>query len=96
MQNDLVEQHMIICTQLNNIYEKKNKAYGNSFNEIYNELGLMSCITQLAHKWNRIKNLVKNPKTANYEGLEDSLKDLANYSVMTLMCLENTNKHNEY
>lgn len=85
---NLVDRHMIICSHLNEIYEKKNKDYGDSFKEVYKDLGVVSCITQIAHKYNRIKNLVKNPENANFEGLNDSLLDLANYCIMTMLILE--------
>lgn len=89
----LVNRHMEICGQLNDTYEKKNKDYGNSFEETYFEgFGIVGAGNTLAHKWHRIKNLILNPGTANYEGLEDSLKDMANYLIMTLMCLEKDTK----
>lgn len=70
-----------ILNELLKIYEEKNKLYGNSFSELYDELGPISAITQILHKSNRLKALVK---TNNLDAIKDTLIDLANYSVMTL------------
>lgn len=70
-----------ILNELLKVYEEKNKQYGNSFSELYDELGPISAITQILHKSNRLKALVK---TNNIDAIKDTLIDLANYSVMTL------------
>ena len=70
-----------IFNELLKVYEEKNKQYGNSFSELYDELGPISAITQILHKSNRLKALVK---TNNLDAIKDTLIDLANYSVMTL------------
>ncbi|MBL7575391.1 protein of unknown function [Peptoniphilus asaccharolyticus DSM 20463] len=74
-----------IAEKLVKIYEEKNKQYGNSFTELYNELGPISAITQILHKSNRLKALVK---TNNIDSIKDTLIDLANYSMMTLQEIE--------
>ena len=75
-----------IANRILKIYEEKNKKYGNSFSELYEELGPISAITQILHKSNRLKFLVKN--TNNIEDIKDTLIDLANYSMMTLKEIE--------
>ncbi len=74
-----------IADRLVKIYEEKNKMYGNSFSELYEELGPVSAITQILHKSNRLKALVK---TNNVDAIKDTLIDLANYSMMTLKEIE--------
>lgn len=74
-----------IADRLVKIYEEKNKMYGNSFTELYEELGPVSAITQILHKSNRLKALVK---TNNIDAIKDTLIDLANYSMMTLQEIE--------
>lgn len=74
-----------IADRLVKIYEEKNKMYGNSFTELYEELGPVSAITQILHKSNRLKVLVK---TNNIDAIKDTLIDLANYSMMTLQEIE--------
>lgn len=85
----LVEQHKKICDNLNKIYEKKNHDYGNSFGETYKDLGIISAVTRISDKFNRLKTLAKCDKSlVNDESLEDTLLDMANYCIMTKMCLD--------
>lgn len=74
-----------IADRLVKIYEEKNRLYGNSFTELYEDLGPVSAITQILHKSNRLKALVK---TNNIDAIKDTLIDLANYSMMTLKEIE--------
>lgn len=74
-----------VTKELEKIYYEKNKKYGNSFKELYDELGPISAVTQILHKSNRLKYIIKK---GTYEEVKDTLIDLANYSIMTLMELE--------
>lgn len=86
-------EHMKVCKKLNQIYKKKNHDYGDSFTETYNELGLISCITRMNDKMNRLKSLAKSGNNeVKDETISDTLLDLANYSIMTYMCLQNDEK----
>ena len=92
----LVEQHKKICDNLNKIYEKKNHDYGNSFGETYKDLGIISAVTRISDKFNRLKTLAKGKNNlVNDESLEDTLLDMANYCIMTKMCLDSDKKESE-
>lgn len=85
-----IEQFRKIAQELGDLYEKKNLAYGNSFSETYNKLGLISAVTRISDKFNRLCNLATNPNIDNLgESLEDTLRDMASYCIMTVMELEN-------
>lgn len=72
------------------LYEKKDKAYGNSFGETFRKLGIVSAVTRISDKYNRLCNLVTNADVDNLgESIEDTLKDMAAYCIMTLMALRN-------
>ena len=87
-----VEQFRKIAQELGDLYEKKNLAYGNSFSDTYNKLGVVSAVTRISDKFNRLCNLVKNPDIDNLgESLDDTLRDMACYCIMTVMELENKN-----
>lgn len=74
----------LITNEMRELYKIKNKAYGDSFGESFKEHGMtMPCI-RLDDKLNRLKQLVKGIEP-NDESIEDTLIDLANYSVMTLI-----------
>lgn len=75
-----------ITDRLNRLYTKKNAAYDNSFSKTFNSLGIISAVTRIGDKYNRLENLVKNSNIDNLgESIEDTLMDLASYSIMTLM-----------
>jgi len=82
--------HMNICEDLNKMFEIKNKRYNDSFSKSFNEYGLtMSCI-RLDDKLSRFKALSKDKTLDDQkeESIKDTLKDLANYAIMTLIELE--------
>ena len=86
-----VEQHKQICVQLNNIYAQKNKAYGDSFQKTFDELGIISAVTRIRDKYNRLQTLSLNKDiNTGDESIKDTLLDLANYAIMTCMALEPT------
>lgn len=82
-------RHMEICEKLNQTYIDKNTAYGDSFGKTFADLGIMSAITRIYDKFNRIVALAKGAENnVRDEAIEDTLTDLANYAIMTLIELE--------
>ena len=82
-----VERHNQICNYLTQLYEKKNRDYDDSFGKSYKEYGMaMPCI-RLEDKLNRLKALtVKNQSQEVLdESIDDTLFDLANYAIMTII-----------
>lgn len=91
---DKILEHEKICKELNEIYAKKNADYGNSFGDTFQKLGLISAITRISDKYNRICNLAtknSNETKVKDETIEDTLKDLANYCIMTLIEMKYAN-----
>lgn len=85
-----VDHFKQIAHNLALLYERKNNAYGNSFGDTFNRLGIISAITRISDKYNRLCNLATHPNIDNLgESIEDTLMDLASYSIMTLMELTN-------
>lgn len=81
-----VARHKAICDELNALYEKKNHDYGDSFSKTYKELGIVSAVTQIMHKHNRLVELaVGSDQKVVGESIRDTLIDLANYAIMTVM-----------
>lgn len=88
-----VEQFREIAKELGDLYKKKNAAYGNSFGDTYKKLGLISAVTRISDKYNRLCNLATNTDIDNLgESIEDTLQDLAAYAIMTLIELRNDRK----
>lgn len=86
MKNDIERFHEIV-TSMEKLYEKKNANYGNSFEKLFNDLGPIAGLVPLHNKLDRITNLVKGGKN-DFESLEDSLVDLANYAILNLIELQ--------
>lgn len=79
------EIHAKICSALTELYQRKNHDYGDSFGKSFNEYGMaMPCI-RLEDKLNRLKALTRKDAEVMDETIDDTLMDLANYAIMTLV-----------
>lgn len=78
--------------ELTDIFEKKNKDYGNSFEESLEKHGIIAAVVRMEDKMLRLTNLSKkeSEQLVNDESLIDTLKDLSNYALMTAVWLEQT------
>nr|WP_081466694.1 DUF1599 domain-containing protein [Peptoanaerobacter stomatis] len=77
-----------MCGRLRLIYRAKNNDYGDSFGETFKKLGLISAVTRISDKTNRLQSLCVNKQQVKDESIKDTLMDLANYAIMTLIELE--------
>lgn len=79
--------HTLICNELNNIYVKKNLDYGDSFARTMQEEGLATARIRLNDKLERFKKLSRaaNEPNVKDESITDTLLDLANYAILTLI-----------
>ena len=82
-------KHMELCKYLNNLYATKNKKYGDSFSITVQKYGIIAALTRLSDKWQRFETLIltKDPGTPD-ESIRDTLLDMANYCIMTVMELD--------
>lgn len=84
-----VQRFDAICARMTELYEKKNAAYGDSFHKSFLEEGLAMSRIRLGDKMNRFKTLSRNCILSDDgETMIDTLIDMANYCVMTVMELE--------
>lgn len=87
-----VEKFKQITEELTALYDKKNAAYGDAFSHTYERLGLISAVTRIDDKNNRLVNLCKNKNIDDLgESIDDTLRDMACYCIMTLMEREKKN-----
>lgn len=69
--------------------QEKNNAYGDSFTKSLDEDGLLVLKIRLGDKFNRISSLIKRDELKeNDESLEDTLLDMAGYSILGLKYLK--------
>lgn len=81
-----VDVHLAICKELNEMYERKNHDYGDSFKKNFDEYGNVYPIIHLSEKLERLKTLAKaDDQKVVGESIDDTLMDLANYAIMTLV-----------
>lgn len=85
------ERHAEICAELNEIYGRKNADYGDSFGETFRKLGIISAVTRITDKVNRLQSLCVRAAQVGDESVRDTLLDLANYAVMSVIELERSN-----
>lgn len=86
--SDNVEQFMDITNNMVKTYAAKNHDYGNSFEESLDEFGLVASVVRLGDKMNRIKSLIKKEAQVKDESIRDTLLDMANYAIMTVMWMD--------
>lgn len=82
------DKHLNLCKSLNATYRSKNQDYGDSFGEQFKEYGEISAAIRLEDKLKRFKQLIKNPAQVKDESKIDTLLDMANYAIMTVIELE--------
>lgn len=74
-----------ITAKLFETYARKNHDYGDSFGKSFQTLGLISAATRISDKTNRLISLATKEAKVEDETIEDTLMDLANYCIMTLI-----------
>ncbi len=80
-----------IVEKMQKTFLAKNHDYGNSFATTWREFGDKGPITgvaQISHKYHRLLNLTLGTKPQVDESIDDTLMDMANYCILTLMELQ--------
>lgn len=81
-----------ICKSMIATYVKKNADYGNSFDKSLDRFGIVAAVVRIGDKMNRIESLTTKKAQVTDESIRDTLMDMANYCVMTVMWLDNQKK----
>ncbi len=87
--SDNVSNFKHIVAKMTEVYKDKNSDYGDSFHKLYERYGLQSAVIRLYDKMYRIENLATSTNKIKNESVRDTLMDLANYAIMTIMELDN-------
>lgn len=85
--SDKVQSFMDITTNMAKTYAAKNHDYGNSFEQSCDKFGIIASVVRLGDKMNRIESLTTKEAEVKEESIKDTLLDLANYAIMTVMWL---------
>lgn len=81
-----------LCKSMMATYVRKNADYGNSFDKSLDKFGIVAAVVRLGDKMNRIESLAGKKAQVTDESIRDTLLDMANYSIMTIMWLDNQKK----
>lgn len=80
------EKFIEVLQELSDLYHRKNHVYGDSFRKSLEEFGLVAAVVRMSDKMERVKALSKGEKAkVTDEKIRDTLVDLANYAIMTVM-----------
>lgn len=84
-----VQLHREVCEEINDLYTRKNHDYGDSFHQTFVEEGMAMARIRLGDKFSRFKTLSwGGEQKVNDESIRDTLIDLANYAIMTVVEME--------
>ena len=87
--NEKVLRHKKICDGLTELYARKTHDYGDSFHQTFTEEGMAMPRIRLGDKLARFKSLTKSGvQEVKDESIRDTLIDLANYAIMTVLELD--------
>ena len=81
-----------ITDKMYDTFKAKNTDYKNSFHKIFKECGMTYAYGHMAEKLERINSLRKDEAKVKGESMKDSLYDLANYAILTIIELEKKEK----
>lgn len=87
-----IKQEMYLETfeNLYDVYVRKNRDYGNSWDKSIEKYGAVAGLVRIEDKMNRLENLLMNEKEAlvNDETVIDTIEDAINYLMMLKMNLQ--------
>lgn len=90
--NSKVEKFKALTGEMSALYARKNKDYGDSFTEMYKEWGPMYPMSRMQEKLRRATQILRSGEAQmTEEKVTDTLLDLANYALMTIMELKEGN-----
>ena len=85
---DNLSAHRAVLEELSGLYARKNHDYGDSFHETFLKWGLTMAAIRLEDKLSRFGTLIRREAKVPDESIRDTLIDLANYAIMTVMELD--------
>lgn len=94
--NEYIDYFDDILEEMSEVHQRKNADYGNNFHKRYEKYGFLTALLRLTDKMERLENIYeKGEIQVKDESVEDTLLDLANYAVMTIVELRNNKKETD-
>ena len=83
------QQFKNICEEMLTTFERKNHDYGDSFTQTVDKFGLIASGVRMHDKLERFVTLAQKDVSMKVdESMRDTLLDLANYAIMTVMYID--------
>ena len=83
------QQFKNICEEMLTTFERKNHDYGDSFSHTVDKFGMIASGVRMHDKLERFINIAQNKNVqVSDESMRDTLLDLANYAIMTVMYID--------
>lgn len=80
-----------VTSEMLDKYKQKNKEYNDSFGDSFKKYGKISALTRIYDKFSKLENFITNSDVEQDDDvLENILKDIATYCVMTAVELRTT------
>ena len=86
-----IEKHKELLDYLHQMYIAKNHDYGDSVHDTYMKYGITSFLVRLEDKLNRARTISSKSQMVEDEKLKDTLLDMANYAILAVLELEDSN-----
>lgn len=84
--NEEIKEFKQLTQQMNDTFANKRRDYGQTTSETYDKFGPVSMLTRIYDKVGRLENILcKTGKNYVGEKVEDTLLDLANYALITIL-----------
>ena len=84
VENEFMEEYKKIVTETMELCIKKNKDYGSSVQDTFEKFGDISYLVRITDKYNRICSLLNREGEVKDESIDDTIRDMANYSFLWL------------
>ena len=84
VENEFMEEYKKIVTETMELCVKKNKDYGSSVQDTFEKFGDISYLVRITDKYNRICSLLNGEGEIKDESIDDTIRDMANYSFLWL------------
>lgn len=90
--NSKLERFKQLTGEMAALYARKNQDYGDSFTDMFKEWGSMYPLSRMQEKLRRATQILRSGEAqVQEEKVTDTLLDLANYALMTIMELKEDN-----
>ena len=86
--NSVFDKFKQITDIMADTFKRKNHDYGNSFEQSLDKFGLIASAVRIGDKMNRFESLTQKKAQVCGESIRDTLLDMANYAIMTIMWMD--------